>query len=200
MSLSGETLQRWLFTGGTIIDEGARIPHSHPVLTLNTRIEGDVDLLSVLVHEQLHWFANEKEDAVEEAVLEFRQIFPEVPVRGHEGARDEYSSYLHLVVCDLEPGAEAVALVREKRLNGYAMVSQKSSEQLCVALDRPLVAPRAEPNREPRIQLSIAAGRAWGRRPRGTDSRAVRPARNDGGGRRPSLSAPLLHPPAPKRD
>lgn len=109
-----EALQRWLFTGGMVIDEGTRIPHSHPVLTMNTRIEGDVDLLSVLVHEQLHWLANEREDAVEEAVTEFREIFPEVPVGGGEGARDESSSYLHLVVCDLEFQA-LTELVGEER-------------------------------------------------------------------------------------
>lgn len=109
-----EALQRWLFTGGMVIDEGTRIPHSHPVLTMNTRIEGDVDLLSVLVHEQLHWLANEREDAVEKAVTDFREFFPEVPVGGREGARDESSSYLHLVVCDLEFQA-LTELVGEER-------------------------------------------------------------------------------------
>jgi len=109
-----EALQRWLFTAGMVIDEGTRIPHSHPVLTMNTRIDGDVDLLSVLVHEQLHWFANERNDSIEKAIADFREIFPEVPVRGGEGARDEYSSYLHLVVCDLEFQA-LTELVGEER-------------------------------------------------------------------------------------
>lgn len=109
-----EALQRWLITGGMVIDEGTRIPHSHPVLTMNTRIESDVDLLSVLVHEQFHWLTNDRQEAVDAALEEFREIFPEVPVRGREGARDEYSSYLHLVVCDLEFQA-LTELVGEER-------------------------------------------------------------------------------------
>jgi hypothetical protein len=49
------------FTHEVVIDERA-IPHSHPVLTLHTRHLGNDDqLLSTYVHEQLHWFLNERQ-------------------------------------------------------------------------------------------------------------------------------------------
>ncbi len=35
------------------------IPHTHPILTLNTRTRDHVDLLQTLVHEQFHWFAQQ---------------------------------------------------------------------------------------------------------------------------------------------
>ena len=56
----------------------------------------------MFVHEQIHWFVNEHPDATEKAIADFRAIFPEVPVGGRDGARDENSTYLHLIVCYLE--------------------------------------------------------------------------------------------------
>lgn len=48
-------LGKWLFTREIRIEEGAT-PHSHPVLTLNTRHLGDDSLLlASFIHEQLHW-------------------------------------------------------------------------------------------------------------------------------------------------
>ena len=47
-----------VFTDKIIVEKG-EIPHSHPVLTLSTRLK-DKDptlLLEVIVHEQFHWFA-----------------------------------------------------------------------------------------------------------------------------------------------
>src|SRR5689334_3245027 len=49
-------LHRWLFTRDILIQSGV-IPHSHPVLTLNTRyLVDDTAELATFVHEQLHWF------------------------------------------------------------------------------------------------------------------------------------------------
>ena len=49
-------LHRWQFTSRVRIEQGA-IPHSHPVLTLNTRYpDDDLLALSTYLHEQLHWF------------------------------------------------------------------------------------------------------------------------------------------------
>jgi len=44
-----------LFTKEVIIEKGV-IPHSHPVLTLNTRAKDKRSLLATLVHEQFHWY------------------------------------------------------------------------------------------------------------------------------------------------
>jgi len=113
-------LERWIFTHEILIDEETRIPHSHPVLTLNTDIEDDTDLLSTFVHEQLHWLESDRREATEGAIADFRKIFPEVPVRGSEGARDEYSTYLHLVVCDLEYQALTELIGKKRALEHLA--------------------------------------------------------------------------------
>ena len=96
-------LSKWVFTRAVAIDEKTGIPHSHPRLTLNTRhLLDDELLLSTFVHEQAHWFVSAREKETEAALRELRAMFPKVPVGHPEGARDERSSYTHLVVVYLE--------------------------------------------------------------------------------------------------
>jgi len=103
-------VSRWIFTKSIVIDERA-IPHSHPVLTLHARhLQDDELLLSTFVHEQFHWPLAEKADATEQAIKELRGLFPSVPGRPPEGAQDEHSTYLHLMVCYLEWGAVRLLL------------------------------------------------------------------------------------------
>jgi hypothetical protein len=93
----------WLYTKSIIVDDTA-IPHSHPVLTLHTRhLRDDALLLSTVVHEQFHWFLVQKDAQMQEAVKELRTQYPSVPP---EGANGEQSTYLHLLVCYLEWGAD----------------------------------------------------------------------------------------------
>ena len=88
------------------IDEKS-IPHSHPILTLHTRhFHDDELLLSTFVHEQLHWFLVQRGKETEEAIKELHGLFPMAPTRPPEGASDEYSTYLHLLVCYLEYRAD----------------------------------------------------------------------------------------------
>jgi len=95
-------IQQWIFTKSILIDDTAT-PHSHPVLTLSTRhIKDDQLLLSTFVHEQFHWWASGNNDATQKSIAELRGMFPKVPVGAPEGAVDENSTYLHLVVCYLE--------------------------------------------------------------------------------------------------
>ena len=96
-------VSRWQFTDHVIIDEDA-IPHSHPVLTLSTRVRGRslTGLLATYLHEQLHWYVNEETDPNAAAAIDAcRQLFPSVPA-DFDGARDENSVHLHLIVCWLE--------------------------------------------------------------------------------------------------
>jgi hypothetical protein len=84
-----------------VIEEGA-IPHSHPVLTLSTVNGGDFQLASLL-HEQMHWFCAAHDADAERAYEEqLRPRYPVVPVGRPDGAEDEESTYLHLIVCWLE--------------------------------------------------------------------------------------------------
>ena len=99
-------LAKWTFTSSILIDEEV-IPHSHPVLTLSTRhLKDDELLLSTFVHEQAHWFLTQNQKATEDAKKELRVMFPKVPIKPPEGASDEESTYLHLIVIYLEYRAD----------------------------------------------------------------------------------------------
>lgn len=99
-------LSKYTFTDTVIIDEKA-IPHSHPVLTLHTRhLNSDDELLSTYVHEQLHWYLAAHQDRTDAAEKDLRNIYPKVPVGYPDGANDEESTYLHLIVCYLEMQAD----------------------------------------------------------------------------------------------
>lgn len=95
-------LAPWIFTRNVLITTRG-IPHSHPILTLTTEdeyFEDDLRQLSAFVHEQIHWFEEKEENeaAVRRAIEKLKARYPEVPVGGGQGARSEYSTYLHLLV------------------------------------------------------------------------------------------------------
>lgn len=95
-------LEKWQFTDKVVIQSFV-IPHSHPVLTLNTRyLDNDVEQLATYLHEQIHWYADDHEAQVDKTIAAFKEMYPEVPVGNGEGARTTESSYLHLLVCWLE--------------------------------------------------------------------------------------------------
>jgi hypothetical protein len=98
-------VEQWLFTEKVLIDDSQWIPHSHPVLTLNSRyLDDDLSQLSTFLHEQFHWYAGSRQDRIDAAISDLKEMFPEVP-SGRVAARDEYSTYLHLIICDLELAA-----------------------------------------------------------------------------------------------
>jgi hypothetical protein len=104
--LKNYDVSRWIFTKTIVVDDRS-IPHSHPVLTLHTRhLQDDELLLSTFVHEELHWFLVNKGKATDEAIADLQALFPTVPGKPPEGAQDERSTYLHLIVCLLEYDAD----------------------------------------------------------------------------------------------
>ncbi|HVQ57022.1 MAG TPA: hypothetical protein VMS29_09720 [Pyrinomonadaceae bacterium] len=104
--IAAHDLTKWTFTRKVEIDEKA-IPHSHPVLTMSARhIKDDELLLSTYVHEQIHSHLVNLSKETDEAIKELRVLFPKVPAGAPEGARDENSTYLHLLVCYLEYRAD----------------------------------------------------------------------------------------------
>lgn len=95
-------LSRWLFTHKINI-ESREIPHSHPVLTLNTRhLDQDDLLLSTFIHEQLHWFLDTRKSATAAAVAELRVMYPKIPVGYPDGSNDVDGNYEHMIVISLE--------------------------------------------------------------------------------------------------
>jgi hypothetical protein len=95
-------LRSWIYTRTILVDETAT-SHSHPVLTLNTARTGNERLLlSLFIHEQLHWFEEERAASRDLAIERTRQSHPQVPNALPEGAKNEASTRLHLLVCYLE--------------------------------------------------------------------------------------------------
>lgn len=94
---------RWWFTDVVVIDQTS-ISHSHPVMTLGTRfpVRTRLGVLSTFLHEQIHWYLVARSEACSAAITDLRVMYPEVPGVGDGGARDERSTYLHLVVNWLE--------------------------------------------------------------------------------------------------
>tara|TARA_R110002153_G_scaffold171435_2_gene324260 strand:- start:907 stop:1521 length:615 start_codon:yes stop_codon:yes gene_type:complete len=97
-------LDKWEFTDKVHIDKTS-IPHSHPILTLHARHgrknQKDM-LLSTYLHEQIHWLTDENIESTNLAIGKLKIAFSKVPVGFPEGARNEDSTYLHLIVCYLE--------------------------------------------------------------------------------------------------
>lgn len=130
-------LAPWLFTRRVRIQAMA-IPHSHPVLTLNTRYLGrDEAQVATFVHEQLHWFlGGERRAATDAAIAELRTLYPDAPDGPPAGARDLESTYLHLLVCALEHQAMRRLYgdeVAERTLRGWRHYPWVYAE----VLDRP---------------------------------------------------------------
>lgn len=71
-------------------------------------------LLSVYIHEQLHAYLDLRNDAVQAALPELQRLYPDVPVGGTEGARSEFSTYLHLLLCTLEIDSVAQLIGMER--------------------------------------------------------------------------------------
>jgi hypothetical protein len=101
--LRQHNLSKWLLTRSVIIDEQTRIPHSHPVLTLSADdLDDDARTLATFIHEQIHWLGETRLAGIEKAIEELKVMYPDAPGGPPEGARNSYSTYLHLVVCYLE--------------------------------------------------------------------------------------------------
>ena len=101
-------LERYFYAETVQIEQGV-IPHSHPVLTLNTRPLNVSPpntnlLLATYIHEQMHWFLTLEPcyEPFYKAVAQFRKNFPNLPVGGSQGCRSEFSNYLHIIVNWLE--------------------------------------------------------------------------------------------------
>ena len=92
-------LRPFLYTKKILIQSQV-IPHSHPVLTINTRhAEDPKKILSVWLHEELHWWALQNSKNISLAIKELEKIYPKAPVTKSSGSN---STFLHLIICHLE--------------------------------------------------------------------------------------------------
>jgi hypothetical protein len=74
----------------------------------------DLAGLSQLLHEQIHWFEDARKAEVANTIEELKKLYPSVPVGFPDGARSEFSSYLHIAVCLMELDALSKLLDKEK--------------------------------------------------------------------------------------
>lgn len=94
-------LEPYLYTKEIMVQDSV-IPHSHPVLTVNTNDTTDLLVLSTLLHEQMHWYSLYLEEKSETFISTMKERYPEVPTSLPEGGHSEESTYLHLLVNYLE--------------------------------------------------------------------------------------------------
>jgi hypothetical protein len=91
------------------------IPHSHPVLTLNIQLYNPDEILSEYLHEQMHWYETMLGiDEKSPVIAELKRRYPQAPIDFPEGANDEFSTYLHLLVNWLEIETASQFLTRER--------------------------------------------------------------------------------------
>jgi hypothetical protein len=98
-------VSRWVRTRRVVIEDGV-IPHSHPVLTLDTRDLADEYVMSAFLHEQVHWLLSTNYFRtvfrMRRAKNDLRRRYPDIHRPLPAGAANEDSSYLHLIVNCLE--------------------------------------------------------------------------------------------------
>lgn len=102
----------FLFTKNVWIHSGG-VPFSHPTLTLNSRYrDAPLTLLTVFIHEQLHWYADLHADRVFAAVDELDAAYPDTPLGWPIADKTRKDTLLHLIICALELDA-MTALIGE---------------------------------------------------------------------------------------
>lgn len=96
-------LSKWTFTKTVTIENGFNVsPHSHPVLTLNTRhLRDDELLLATYIHEQLHWFIDTAAGS-KAAYKEIQALYPNPPGAFPLSSGDTTSTWYHVLICYLE--------------------------------------------------------------------------------------------------
>jgi hypothetical protein len=94
------------------------IPYSHPSITLNTWVRDDLGLLSMYLHEQMHWYvtwySHGRTPQWRKLFERLRERYPSVPGIEAGGGNDEFSTYLHLLVNWLEIEAVSQFIDRDR--------------------------------------------------------------------------------------
>jgi hypothetical protein len=121
-------LTPWIYTQKVQVDDGARTPHSHPILTMSTQPEylaSKTKLLSTYLHEQFHWHVIINGKPTKEAFrARIKEFFPNFKTRQPFGSGDAGGTLSHIIVCYLEYIALSELIGQDKALenistNGY---------------------------------------------------------------------------------
>ena len=117
-------LSPWVYTNKVNIDENAKTPYSHPVLTMSTQEEylsNETKLLSSFLHEQFHWHVIMNGKGSKK---EFREAiyneFPDVQFERPLGSGSKGGTLSHIVVCYLEFVALSELIGHEKAIQNLS--------------------------------------------------------------------------------
>lgn len=104
--LDRHDLRPFLFTRSVQIQPRV-IPHPKPVLTLDTYFADKPDaLLSVFLHQQMHWYLDRQPDRVQAVIDGLKRAFPELPRGKSEVAASPDATYRALIAAWLEVEAD----------------------------------------------------------------------------------------------
>ncbi len=70
--------------------------------------------MSTFLHEQLHWYEVSHFERISQVINELKGFYSNVPVGYPAGAKDEFSTYLHMIIKFLEVKALNELLVKEE--------------------------------------------------------------------------------------
>ncbi|GLS26535.1 hypothetical protein [Marinibactrum halimedae] len=111
-------IQQWVYMEKIMVDETARTPHSHPVVTMSTQQEylnSTTKLLSTFLHEQFHWHVIINGKPTKKAFrTRIESQFPNPQWQRPYGSGDKGGTLSHLIVCYLEYKALS-SLIGEKK-------------------------------------------------------------------------------------
>ncbi len=85
-----------IFTNDIVIDSNS-IPHSHSILTLNTRNTNPILVLATFVHEQFHWFTQIK-SSFKDCIVYLKK-YKELEDFTNNPDKYPNSFWIHLIVC-----------------------------------------------------------------------------------------------------
>lgn len=84
------------FTYEIIVEKGV-IPHSHPVLTMNTRKQSDINALEILIHEQFHWYSSNHPN--QKKCIEYLKTKYKDDGEHNKSGKYPDSYWSHIIVC-----------------------------------------------------------------------------------------------------
>ena len=117
-------LSPWIITETVEVDEKARTPRSHPVLTMSTQdeyLKSDIKLLSSFLHEQFHWHVIKNgKPSKSEFRKQIKLEFPNVKFERPLGSGTEGGTLTHLIVCYLEYAVLSELVGKEKAIQNLS--------------------------------------------------------------------------------
>src|SRR5262245_41678275 len=109
------SLDKWILCPNVVIEQDV-IAHSHPAVTIACWRNYDEGLLAQFLHNQTNGIEEGKEEQMDKAIEDLKQLFPHVPVGKPKGSNNEKSTYRHLIICRLELLALSEVLGNDKAI------------------------------------------------------------------------------------